>query len=224
MSLWGCNSTHYKWETNSTFWAWSSALLTVCTESSIRRLLSCELTKALSQSRDLSVLLYKGGTEAQGLAELPELGRGGPPTLTALPLLLASAAVRSRDLAPLSSAKWGAGDFLPETSGVIKIQPWDFPGGPAVKTLPFHCRGRRFGPCLGTKIPRAPRYGQKVKKKKKKIQSRASQLITRSSWQTVWSLLSLSVSHDLLQCQFYKHREPCTCQALGLWEQLSKCE
>lgn len=29
-------------------------------------------------------------------------------------------------------------------------------------------------------------------KKKKKIQPRASQLITRSSWQMVWSLLSLS--------------------------------
>lgn len=45
------------------------------------------------------MLLYKGETEAQGLAELPELGSGGPPTLTTLPLLLASAAVRSRDLA-----------------------------------------------------------------------------------------------------------------------------
>ena len=26
---------------------------------------------------------------------------------------------------------------------------WDFPGGPGVKTLCFHCRGHRFNPWLG---------------------------------------------------------------------------
>ena len=25
----------------------------------------------------------------------------------------------------------------------------DFPGGPVVKTLSFHCRGHGFNPCLG---------------------------------------------------------------------------
>ena len=37
-----------------------------------------------------------------------------------------------------------------------------FPGGPVFKTLSFHCRGCRFDPCLGTKIPR----GQKIERKK----------------------------------------------------------
>ena len=41
-----------------------------------------------------------------------------------------------------------------------------FPGGPVFKTLSFHCRGCRFDPCLGTKIPR----GQKIKKERKKSQ------------------------------------------------------
>ena len=30
-----------------------------------------------------------------------------------------------------------------------KIQPWDFPGGPVVKTPSFHCKGRGFDPWLG---------------------------------------------------------------------------
>ena len=27
--------------------------------------------------------------------------------------------------------------------------PWDFPGGPVIKTLCFQCRGRRFDPWSG---------------------------------------------------------------------------
>ena len=30
-----------------------------------------------------------------------------------------------------------------------KSQTVDFPGGPVVKTLHFHCRGPGFDPCLG---------------------------------------------------------------------------
>ena len=41
-----------------------------------------------------------------------------------------------------------------------------FPGGPVFKTLSFHCRGCRFDPCMGTKIP----HGQKIKKERKKSQ------------------------------------------------------
>ena len=43
----------------------------------------------------------------------------------------------------------------------------DFPGGPVVKTLYFHCRGHEFDPDWRTKIPQAPQCGQKKKKKKK---------------------------------------------------------
>jgi len=41
---------------------------------------------------------------------------------------------------------------------------WDFPGGPVVKTLHFHCRGHRFGPLFpgqGTKIPLASWHKKK---------------------------------------------------------------
>ena len=31
----------------------------------------------------------------------------------------------------------------------------DFPGGPVIKTLPFHCMGHGFHPWSGTKIPHA---------------------------------------------------------------------
>ena len=36
----------------------------------------------------------------------------------------------------------------------------DFPGGPVVKTPRFHCRGRRFDPWWGNKIPRAAQLRQ----------------------------------------------------------------
>ena len=39
----------------------------------------------------------------------------------------------------------------------------DFPGGPVVKTLCFHCRWHGFEPGWGTKIPHAMQRGQKVK-------------------------------------------------------------
>ena len=40
----------------------------------------------------------------------------------------------------------------------------DFPGGPVVKTLRFHCRGVGAIPGQGTKIPHAARHSQKKKK------------------------------------------------------------
>ena len=33
------------------------------------------------------------------------------------------------------------------------IQPWEFPGCPVVRTLPFHCRGHRFDPWWGNQGP-----------------------------------------------------------------------
>ena len=46
-----------------------------------------------------------------------------------------------------------------------KCLDWDFPGGPVVKTLCFHCRGRGFDPWLGKfRIPH--RVAKKKKKKK----------------------------------------------------------
>lgn len=45
----------------------------------------------------------------------------------------------------------------------------DFPGTPCrVKTLHFHCRGYKFGPWLGYKIPHAVVAWPKKKKKKSK--------------------------------------------------------
>ena len=35
----------------------------------------------------------------------------------------------------------------------IRIEAWDFPGGPVVKTSCIHCRGHRLGPWSGTKDP-----------------------------------------------------------------------
>ena len=53
-----------------------------------------------------------------------------------------------------------------------KILSWDFPGGPVVKTLCFHCSGHGSIPGRGTKIPH-DECGQKMEKtetkKKKKI-------------------------------------------------------
>ena len=46
----------------------------------------------------------------------------------------------------------------------------DFPGGPVVKILRFHCRGRGFNPWLGTKIPHTVRRSQKKKQKQRKTQ------------------------------------------------------
>ena len=55
----------------------------------------------------------------------------------------------------------------------IRMNPWDFPGGPGAKTLHSQCRGPRFDPKLGSDIPRAATKTQhswineyKIKKKK----------------------------------------------------------
>ena len=42
-----------------------------------------------------------------------------------------------------------------KTRTTVKKTYRDFPGSPVVKTLRFHCRGRRFKPGWGTKIPHA---------------------------------------------------------------------
>ena len=41
---------------------------------------------------------------------------------------------------------------------------WAFPNGPAVKTPSFHCRGHRFKPWSGTKIPHAAWLGLQASK------------------------------------------------------------
>ena len=40
----------------------------------------------------------------------------------------------------------------------------EFPGGPVVRILHFHCRGLGFDPCWGTKIPKAMWRGLKKRK------------------------------------------------------------
>ena len=41
------------------------------------------------------------------------------------------------------------GPLAPATTGIKKKKSQDFPDGPVVKTLHFHCRGHRFDPWLG---------------------------------------------------------------------------
>ena len=45
----------------------------------------------------------------------------------------------------------------------------DFPGGPVVKTLQFHCRGHELDPGWRTKIPQATQCGPKKKNQLKKL-------------------------------------------------------
>ena len=44
-----------------------------------------------------------------------------------------------------------------------KIQAWEFPGSPVVRTCCFHCGGLGSIPGQGTKIPQATRHGQGIK-------------------------------------------------------------
>ena len=60
------------------------------------------------------------------------------------------------------------------TNFVFKGSEWDFPGGPVVRTLCFHCRGPRFDPWVGAKILPATQHGQKRKKKKRKFKASES--------------------------------------------------
>ena len=46
-----------------------------------------------------------------------------------------------------------------------KLAGWEFPGGPMVSAMHFHCRGERVQSLLrGPKIPQASQHGQKKKK------------------------------------------------------------
>ena len=49
-----------------------------------------------------------------------------------------------------------------------KYYSWEFPGGPVVRTWPFHCGGPGSVPGRGTKILQASRCSQEKRKKKKK--------------------------------------------------------
>ena len=56
-----------------------------------------------------------------------------------------------------------------KVSSYVKLKFWDFPGGPVVKTLPFHFRRHRFDRWWGTEIPQSmPHAPQPLPKKKKK--------------------------------------------------------
>ena len=46
---------------------------------------------------------------------------------------------------------------------IFRIDNWDFPGGPVIKTLGFQCRGHGYDHWSRTKIPHAV---QQVKKRK----------------------------------------------------------
>ena len=99
----------------------------------------------------------------------------------------------------------------------VKHLSRDFPGGPAVKTLCSQCRGPRFDPWLGTKIPhtatkpachnywaRAPQWRAYVPQwrpsiatiKKKKISMCLSAITTSFFWWNVTSCIFSVFSLD----------------------------
>ena len=49
--------------------------------------------------------------------------------------------------------KIGGWTDLACATSALKEQTREFPGGPVVRTLPFHCRGTGLIPGRGTKIP-----------------------------------------------------------------------
>lgn len=46
---------------------------------------------------------------------------------------------------------------------VFKSKVREFPGGPVLPTLHFHCKAPRFDPSWRTKVPQAEGHGQKKK-------------------------------------------------------------
>ena len=46
----------------------------------------------------------------------------------------------------------------------IRKVHWDFPGGPVVRSLHFHCRGFGFNTWSGHYMPHASQHSQKKKK------------------------------------------------------------
>ena len=52
----------------------------------------------------------------------------------------------------------------------------DFPGGAVVKTLWFHCKGHKFDPWLGPKIPHITQHTTKKEKTNKNTQDNSISL------------------------------------------------
>ena len=77
--------------------------------------------------------------------------------------------------------------------------PWEFPGGPVVRTRRFHCCGRGSIPGQGTKIPQATQHSQKqTSKQTNRGPSTLLNLITSSFLQVlVFSPLSEEAKRDL---------------------------
>ena len=86
---------------------------------------------------------------------------------------------------------------------------WDFPGGPVVKALRFHCSGRGAIPGRGTKIPH-DECGQKMEKtetKKKKIIKKKKKAWLLSIWKNT---LHQFPCVYWLSLQFVSGREQCS--------------
>ena len=66
------------------------------------------------------------------------------------------------------TGRWSLGGCQSGMRRLVKMaQGRDFPGGPVVRALRFHCRGLGSNPGRGTKILQAERHSQKKKKKKR---------------------------------------------------------
>ena len=77
----------------------------------------------------------------------------------------------------------------------MKARSWDFPGGPVVKTLSFHCREQMFYSWSGNQDPTCCRCSKKQTNKKNPTQS----------WLTpLWALKSMISHSDVTQLGSYK--------------------
>ena len=90
----------------------------------------------------------------------------------------------------------------------LKQEWWDFPGGPLVRTLHFHCQGLGFNPWLETEIPpdhvSPPKTNKLTNKKPPTMRYHCSVLSLSHVWLcTPWTgacqvSLSFTVSQSLL--------------------------
>ena len=62
---------------------------------------------------------------------------------------------------------------------------WDFPGSPVVRTLRFHCGGRKFNPRSGNEDPASHMVWPKKKKKREK-RNVDSQATPQTYWTRHW--------------------------------------
>ena len=80
----------------------------------------------------------------------------------------------------------------------------DFPGGPVVRTLPFHCRGRRFDPGSGNEDPTCLTVWPKKKKKKKREKGGDLRALFVQGWVVVRTALGIDRERCYIWCSLWR--------------------